>query len=432
MVALNYERKSEAFVKCLSDGLSITLTRNDVDGETQMHVKSPDSFNLHIEVSELDIDEARTQAQSQWRTTRTNGEQIIIEGLGDASLLTAKAIYVCKLKDDDFLVMADNCFEYINKIYSPFKYNASSLSVPNSVLDESERLIDVFKNGKGGKGAINRIRELVYNLEEIIHGKATDQLRYEATDIKKDMENTINKFREEKRKLSNQSLFKERLREKIIESLKDFIREHHGHATLSKIESEALRRTTEDSKISSVDAKEGFNTIKGFESEMIKIEQELETNRFKENIDNYLTLGIPPKVLITHCSRCGSKARFAKIEGISTKQKKHKVTCMNCSETVIGGRIGIDAIIKWNTVHKKNIKPQSLDVLGVLNTSDDAAIDVLRYVEGKMRWYSLVRQAKGNSALKVHNKEKGMMSILSIVYKEAIKLKKSQGSVSIA
>ena len=68
------------------------------------------------------------------------------------------------------------------------------------------------------------------------------------------------------------------------------------------------------------------------------------------------------------------------LEGVGVKKKQHEVSCTQCSNKVIGGRVGTEAILIWNQNNDPLLSVSDYNLLGMSGLSnEDAAFKIKQY-----------------------------------------------------
>jgi hypothetical protein len=314
--------------------------------------------------------------------------------------------------NDEFSVFVEQEFEYLNKTYEPRRYDPTSLSLPDSIVKRATKVIHLVEDERFDSLSVNECRSLTFELEEIIDGKATNELRQKAVITKRKLEASLKKIISRKRSSVMGAAFKELHRNILIDNLKAFITKEHGSDILSNLEQEALHSATQRFGIDTNKTKALFERNRDIESELANIRLEMANISETDILNDYFNGTYPPKVNIFRCKKCGGFSKLAFSQQTKSNKKQAMVNCTQCDNVVYGQRTGPSAIYAWNL---ENITSQGLKTLSAfsLNKLDrNSALERLKrfrvYQELKVKELKLMSVNMTSEQKKLLNQVKGL------------------------
>tara|TARA_B100000953_G_scaffold299896_1_gene301649 strand:+ start:2184 stop:3488 length:1305 start_codon:yes stop_codon:yes gene_type:complete len=386
--AFKFNRKNKTHLSALTDG-SIKFTRQDKNNSVRIITQCPDdSFSL--EKFSGDYDDATSRTKNYFITNRKDGESIILSLETDIdTVLESDFIFISYLGDDRFIVFAEHPFEFVNKTYTPPSYDATSLELPEKIIAQADKISQKLSNQQFGSVSVNDCRGITYELDSIINGTATNQLREKAVKLKRKLESSIIEIGKKQGKNKLSLRFKEIRTNTLIEQLKEFVIANHGKAAFDDIERSSLRAANDKIKRDYEFADDVFSYEKGTEHQILSLQNKLQELTVSSMANDFLGNVMPPKVPISKCSQCGGRARLAVMPQISKGKKKHEVKCQNCDNRTEGGRIGAEAVYAWNLANDKNLTYRDVKEFGLSLLAPDEARE---RVEALRRYQSLKQQ----------------------------------------
>lgn len=416
--AFKFNRKNSAHLSALTNGV-IKFTRQDNDRTVQVITQCPaDSFSL--EKFDGDYDDASSRTKNYFITNRKDGESIILSLEDDFDqILESNSIFISYLGDDRFIVFAEQPFEFVNKTYTPPSYDATSLDLPEKIITQADRIAHQLNNQQYGGLSVNDCRGITYELDFIINGTATNQLRDKAIKLKRKLELSILEIGKKQGKNKLSLRFKEIRTNTLIEQLKDFVITNHGKAAYDDIERNSLRTANDKIKSDYQDAEDVFSYEKGTEHQILSLQNKLHELSISPMANDFLGNVMPPKVPISNCSICGGRARLAVMPQISRGKKKHEVKCQNCDNRTEGGRIGAEAVYAWNLANGKNLTYLDVKEFGLSllspNDAQERVNELRRFQSLKQQEIALRMKVAGQKEFQELKKVKGKNTVLLLL-----------------
>ena len=417
IAAIKFDKHDNEVVNSLKIGGVFEVTRQDDGGNVFLSCTAPDGVGFDFIEFDGDYEDVRSRIATPWRTLRENGESIIIGLNQDKSFLSSCGmIFISYLGDNEFVVFAEPCFSYLNKVYMPPRYTATSLSLPDNIVKRAKAIVDKVHQGDFHNLSVNECRAITFELEEIIKGKATNELRSHAQRIKSQLEKAIQEIIKRKRKSLASASFDELRRKILIQQLSDCVRDKLGDDVLSKIESESLRLATKKFGIDKSKAIHLVQNIDDVELQLLSIKEKM--SRVDENgsLDEYFSQNYPPRVNIFRCADCDGYSNLKFKDQTKAKKKKAFVECSSCGKVVEGGKSGPSAIYAWNLA---NIRRNSIGSLSHFSLSSLSREEALKEISRFERYRALMSEHLKLTAQtlpaekrKVLNQLKGLNSAL--------------------
>lgn len=416
--AFKFNRKSKSHLSALASGC-IKFTRQDKDGAVHVLTHCPDD-NFTLERFDGDYDDASSRTKTYFITNRKDGESIILS-LQDEfdQQLESNSIFISYLGNDRFIVFAEQPFEFVNKTYTPPTYDATSLELPDRIVAEADIIAYKVRNNQLGTLSVNDCRGITYELDTIISGTATNQLRQKAIKLKRTLESAIVKIgkRHGKNRLAQQ--FKDIRSTALIEELKAFIITHHGHDALDKIERQSLQKANEKFSNEFDNAEDVFSYESGTEHQIKAIQKKLSDSPVSDVAHSFVQESMPPKIPLSRCSECNSKVRLNIMPQIARGKKKHEVKCPTCNNRVEGGRIGAEAVYAWNLANDKKQTYRDIKEFGISLLSPELAQsrveDLRKYQSLKSTEIALRMKVASKKEMQELKKLKGKNTVLLLL-----------------
>jgi hypothetical protein len=416
--AFKFSRKNNAHLVALTDGF-IRFTRQDKGNTVRVITQCPDdSFSL--DKFNGDYDDATSRTKNYFITNRKDGESIIISLESDFEKnLESDSIFISYLGDDRFIVFAEQPFEFVNKTYTPPTYDATSLELPVKIVAQADKIAHKISNQQFGSLSVNDCRGITYELDSIINGTATNQLREKAIKLKRKLESAILEIGKKQGKNKLSLRFKEIRTNTLIEQLKDFVIANHGESVYDGIERSSLRAANDKIKEDYIHAEDVFSYEKGTEHQIVSLQAKLNESSVSSMAKDFLNEVMPPKVPISRCSLCGSRARLAVMPQVSKGKKKHEVKCQNCSNRTEGGRIGAEAVYAWNLANDKNLTYVDIKEFGLSLLAPSEALErvnaLRRYQSLKQQEIALRMKVASQKEMQELKKVKGKNTVLLLL-----------------
>lgn len=427
IVALEFNRKDPSTLAALKSS-KITITRVDKDNQVVLAFETGAAELFTVAESDLDFEEIRGRTGNLLRTIRQDSEKIILQYEELNTIMESDSVFFYYAGNDEFIMMSEPHFKVINKVYSPKTYNPTDISISDDLMAEIEDIREIDNKGMYSKHKSVRYRNVIFKLDDIIKGTATNELRNEALNLKKDLEEEIRGIRTLKSKAHLSKAFQDTMRKINFDLMAQFILKHHGKAALSDIESKSIKLSTEELKASDKAISSAMSQTERLQDEIDNIDEVIDKLTHKNELTLFINRALPPKVNISLCSKCGNRPRLNVLTTNTKTGKAHEVRC-RCGEFVTGTKIAIDSITKWNlkqgTNTIDNIEGLSFENLSQREVKDKIG-EIDKFTHMVARKISLRKQTEGDSYHKKMNKVKGMNNVLMVIngyVKEIIKNK---------
>lgn len=415
IVALSFNRKNEDTLNALKS-LPITVVRRDTDQGITLFFETGNNALFSVNETNLDFDQIRGRTGTLLRTQRKDGEKIILQYTSEDKEMESDELFFYYAGNDEITMMSESHFKVINKVYSASTYNPTDIRLDESLHDEIANINSIDSKGFYSKQKAVRYRHVIFQLDEIIRGKATNELRNEALLIKRDLEAEVQSIRTLKNKMHISKAFQDEVAKIRYELMASFIEKNHGKVTLSKIESNSIKLATDLLKANSDVIGEAISETEKLKTELAIIDRTLDTLRYVNEFTKFINRGLPPKIALMNCAKCGSKPRLNTLVTDTKAGKASEVAC-KCGHAVKGGRIAVEAITKWNIAQGTKV----VDDIDGLNLTLD--LKELKAKVGEMdkfthmiaRRFAIKKQIEGNRYHKSSNKVKGMSNILMVI-----------------
>jgi|TARA_R110000796_G_scaffold50909_2_gene120177 hypothetical protein len=416
VIAIKFDRNSNETTSLLRQDVAFTITRRCIADENFFDITTPCEKLFSIENYKGDLDDLRSRTKTFWRTQRKDGEAIVIGVDSIEATPESDYIFLVYLGGDEFAVFAEPHFKYRNNVKVQYNYCVTSTNLPNEITMEANRLLRLNSNFQYNNISLNRMRKVTYELDDILSMPATKNLHSHAKNLKFQLEQKIKEIRSYKNKNNLSKEFNDAYQANLIEVLKAFVIENHCENTLSKINAEALRLTTDGFKTAPIGTV--MDTLKSQKQEVDEIRLQINDNPCSKDFNDFLDLSVPPRVKISKCLKCNRSATLKVLEGVGVKKKQHEVSCTQCSNKVIGGRVGTEAILIWNQNNDPLLSVSDYNLLGMSGLSnEDAAFKIKQYeklVQLKSREINLLQKITPGQSKSTFNKVRGMSRVISL------------------
>jgi RNase P subunit RPR2 len=413
IAVIKFDKHNENALNALNKGKLIKLSRTDKDGRTYLSATLPELTGFTFEEYDGDLEDVRSRIPKPLRTNRLDGESIQLGLIQGSSLENSCGMmFITRIDNDEFAVFVESQFEYLNKTYEPKKYDPTSLSLPDSIVKRATTIIRSVEYERFDSISVNECRSLTLELEEIIDGKATNELRKKAITTKRKLEAALKTILSRKRNAVMGSAFKELHRNVLIENLKEFITNHHGNDVLSRLEQEALHAATQRFGIDTNKTKALFERNRDIESELSNVRREMSSMDEADILNDYFDGTYPPKVSIFRCKKCGGFSKLSFNQQIKVNKKQALVKCTECDNVVHGQRTGPSAIYAWNLENITSNRLKSLSAFSLNKLKKEEALSRLKrfrvYHELKVKELKLMSVNMTTEQKKLLNQTKGL------------------------
>lgn len=416
--AFKFNRKSKSHLSALAKGC-IKFTRLDKNGAVHVLTQCPDD-NFTLERFDGDYDDASSRTKTYFITNRKDGESIILSLQEDFDQqLESNAIFISYLGNDRFIVFAEQPFEFVNKTYTPPTYDATSLELPDRIVAEADNIAYKVRNNQLGTLSVNDCRGVTYELDSIISGTATNQLRQKAIKLKRTLESAVLKIGKKQGKNRLAQQFKDIRATALIEELKAFVITHHGHDVIDRIERQSLQKANEKFSAEVDNAEDVFSYESGTEHQIKSIQKKLSDSPVSDVAHSFVQESMPPKIPLSRCSECNSKVRLNIMPQVARGKKKHEVKCTTCKNRVEGGRIGAEAVYAWNLANDKKQTYRDIKEFGMSLLSPELAQsrveDLRKYQSLKSTEIALRMKVASKKEMQELKKLKGKNTVLLLL-----------------
>jgi hypothetical protein len=393
-----------------------SYTRADRRGAVYVDVDFEVNSGITVsKVNQLDFDLMRSRTRNHMVTERKDGEKIILKLNSDKGDFESDRLYLCYVGNDRFILFAEACFEVVNKVYSPSSYDPSAIDLSDKFLSKVNMLRKNVKEQGYDPVYANTYRGLIYSLDEIITGKATNALRKAAENKKRILKSELRKLRELS-SISHQSkTFQDRLHELEVKHLKEFIALNQGEKILSSILENAMAQATREFKDNGFAFEDTQTLIGERQSELERIEKQLNALSYKDELLAFSKKVNPPTLSIGRC--CENKCK-ASLTRLPDERGGRDSFCVLCTCGKQGGKYkkDHDAIIDWNVNNIRLRDIPTIDGLRYDGLNNDALKlyigEVDKFTSLMLRKFNLLVKLEGGRYSKRHNKHKGMVNIL--------------------
>jgi len=415
IVSLKFDRNDRPALARLSEK-GLVITRDKAQANAQVSFSVPDINDFTLSETDMDFEEIRGRTKSLLRCVRAEGENLQLKlSQSEADSLECNEIFLYFAGDDEFILMAESPFKLVNKVYKPSLQLKTDIALSDDLKCEIAEVDAIDNKGVYSRDKIVRYRHIIIKLDELIERTSTNQLRQEAYEAKRVLEDKVRELRV-LRKMSHMSkAVQDEVKHIRFNLMAKFIEENHGKQALVSIESEAIRMTASSLKADQELVNSALDSNSELELELNSINERLEAHPYKDELYKFINKPLPPSFRIHNCGKCGSRARLVTIPLDTKAQKAFEVRC-KCGSFERGTRPAATAISKWNLAQGTGelADIDGIDFVGLSKNEINTKVkDIERFTNMINRKFALEARTQGDRYHKANNKIKGMNKVLA-------------------
>lgn len=414
---ISFNRK-ECHVITAMQNEGVSFKHVNQDNQTYIKVSFSHDSGLNATLNhELDFDLMNSRTRNHLRTVRKPNESIILKLNDDFDQFESDSIYLCYSGKDEFMLFAEQCFRYINKVYAPKISNVTDISLPVAFSQSLFRLRDDVNKHGYNRVYANRYRALIYKLEEILSDEASNPLRADAEDKLRILKSELRKLRELNSVTHQSKLFQDKVKTYQDAALREFIALHHGTAVLQDIENSCVARVKRELSFSSKSIEAVQEHLNDNGSELGRLDTMLSSLIYGMEFQTFISQEKPPTLPIVRCNQCESVPMLKKVS-VSQRSRDKFVVCCKCGNQSEETKRGHEAVVNWNIRNFADTLP-TVDGLRyhVLNNTELKTYigEIDKFCSLSSRRINVLLKLEGNRYQKRFNKQKGMISVLSSI-----------------
>lgn len=388
------------------------------EGQSYIEVSFADDSGLSATLNhDLDFDLMNSRTRNHLRTVRRPNESIILKLSESFDQFESDSIYLCYSGEDEFMLFAEQCFRYINKVYAPKISNITDLSLPEAFSHSLFRLRDDVNQYGYNRVYANRYRTLIYKLEEILSDEASNPLRADAEDKLRILKSELRKLRELNSVTHQSKLFQDKVKSYQDAALREFIVLHHGTAVLQDIENSCVTRVKRELSFSSESIEAAQEHLNDNGNELGRLDTMLSSLSYGVEFKTFISKEKPPTLPIERCSQCNSVPILRKTS-ISQRSRDMFIVSCKCGNQSEKAKRGHEAVVNWNLSNNASSLPcvDGLHYHALTRAELKIYIgEIDKFCSLSSRRFNLLIKLEGNRYQKRFNKKKGMISVLSSI-----------------
>ena len=388
------------------------------EGQSYIEVSFAHDSGLSATLNhDLDFDLMNSRTRNHLRTVRKPNESIILKLNDSFDQFESDSIYICYSGEDEFMLFAEQCFRYINKVYAPKISNITDLSLPEGFSHSLFRLRDEVNQYGYNRVYANRYRALIYKLEEILSGEASNPLRADAEDKLRILKSELRKLRELSSVTHQSKLFQDKVKAYQNAAVREFIVLHHGISVLQDIDASCVARVEQEQSSSCESAKALQLNLEDNGNELGRIDTILWTLSNVTELQTFISMEKPPTLPIERCLQCKSVPLLKKTSIPQRSRDMFVVSC-KCGNQSEETKRGHEAVVNWNITNNASSLPCIDGLHYHALTRAELRIyigEIDKFCSLSSRRFNLLLKLEGNRYQKRFNKKKGMISVLSSI-----------------